>query len=75
MIHIAKTSLFKNNILFAILYSGKMVFATARTISVLDLHHEVPLSGNCFIFFLQNFLSKKGVKMISVSIRLVTPLK
>ena len=75
MIHLVKTSFFKNNILFAILYSGKIVFATTRTISVLDLHPEVPLSENCFTFFLPNFLSKKGVKMISVSIRSVTPLK
>ena len=75
MTQLVKTSFFKNNILFAILYSGKIVFATTRTISVLDLHPGVPLSGNCFTFCFTKFPSKKGVKMISLSIRLVTPLK
>ena len=39
-----------------------MVFATARSISVLDLQHEVPLSGNCFIFFFTKFPFKKRGK-------------
>ena len=62
MTHSVKTSFFKNSILFAILFSGKIVFATTGTISVLDLHPEVPLSGNCFIFFFTKFPFKKRGK-------------
>ena len=48
--------------LFSVLFSGKIVFATTHTISVLDLHPKVPLSGNCFTFFLNKISFQKRGK-------------